>query len=260
MPSDSRPRSSPTWKTKLSREHRNSIKFRVWGRQALFTDPVSRIGGEKCSYHIPTYEALRGITKSIYWKPSIDWVIDECQVINRIQTQPKGMKPLNLDGGNALSIYTYLIDVEYRVRAHFVWNSSRPDLSTDHDEHKHHNIAKRSLDRGGRQDIFLGTRECQGYVEPCEILAGTGAYADVEELAFGLMFHGFDYPDCPDANGGKLYARHWRPVMRKGVIRFDPPDQCRLRREVREMNHKDFVVGQNMMSVGDEATQMSLVP
>ena len=49
---------------------RNSIEFKVWGRHALFTDPLTRIGGEKCSYHVPTYEALKGIAKSIYWKPT----------------------------------------------------------------------------------------------------------------------------------------------------------------------------------------------
>ena len=38
----------------------------------MFTDPITKIGGEKCSYHIPTYEAVKGILKSIYWKPNID--------------------------------------------------------------------------------------------------------------------------------------------------------------------------------------------
>ena len=55
---------------------RNSIEFKVWGRYALFTDPLTRIGGEKCSYHLPTYEALKGIAKSIYWKPTFVWVVD----------------------------------------------------------------------------------------------------------------------------------------------------------------------------------------
>ncbi len=27
--------------------NRNTIEFKVWGRHALFTDPVTRIGGEK---------------------------------------------------------------------------------------------------------------------------------------------------------------------------------------------------------------------
>ena len=39
----------------------NTISFRVWGRPALFTDPVTKIGGEKFSYQVPTYEALKGI-------------------------------------------------------------------------------------------------------------------------------------------------------------------------------------------------------
>ena len=46
--------------------HRNSHEFKVHARHALFTDPLSKIGGEKCSYHVPTYEALKGIAKSIY--------------------------------------------------------------------------------------------------------------------------------------------------------------------------------------------------
>lgn len=51
----------------------NSISFKVRGRYALFTDPLTRIGGEKCSYHIPTYESLKGVACSIYWKPTFVW-------------------------------------------------------------------------------------------------------------------------------------------------------------------------------------------
>lgn len=40
--------------------NRNSIEFKVWARHALFTDPLTRVGGEKCSYHLPTYEAPEG--------------------------------------------------------------------------------------------------------------------------------------------------------------------------------------------------------
>ena len=45
----------------------NQISFRVWGRQALFTDPDTKIGGEKFTYQVPTYEAIKGVLKSIYW-------------------------------------------------------------------------------------------------------------------------------------------------------------------------------------------------
>lgn len=66
---------------------KNQIEFQVYGRYARFTDPMSNVGGEKCSYHVPTYEALKGIAKSIYWKPTFIWVIDEVRVMKRIKTQ-----------------------------------------------------------------------------------------------------------------------------------------------------------------------------
>jgi len=228
----------------------SSIEFKVWGRYALFTDPLTRIGGEKCSYHLPTYEALKGIAKSIYWKPTFIWVIDEVRVINRIRTQTKGTKPLEFGGGNTLAIYTFLADVEYQVKAHFEWNQYRPELADDRCEPKHHLIAKRMLERGGRQDIFLGTRDCQGYVEPCEFGSGPGHYDGAGELGFSLTFHGFDYPDETGEN--KLQARFWRPTMVDGVIRFDPPEQCTTRKFIRDMQPKQFKAGKNLVGVNAE--------
>lgn len=218
--------------------HRNSIEFKVWGRHALFTDPLTRIGGEKCSYHLPTYEALKGIAKSIYWKPTFIWIIDEVRVMNPIRTQTKGTKPLEYGGGNTLAIYTFLSDVEYQVRAHFEWNECQPALADDRIEGKHHAIAMRMLERGGRQDIFLGTRDCQGYVEPCEFDSGEGDYDKVDRLDYGLTFHGFDYPDETGEN--ILRARFWRPILEYGRIRFPRPEECTIRKDIRPMNAKKF--------------------
>jgi len=229
---------------------RSSIEFKVWGRYALFTDPLTRIGGEKCSYHVPTYEALKGIAKSIYWKPTFIWVIDEVRVMKRIRTQTKGTKPLEFSGGNTLAIYTFLADVEYQVRAHFEWNEHRPELADDRNEAKHHIVAKRMLERGGRQDIFLGTRDCQGYVEPCAFSSGTSPYDGEGELAFGLMFHGFDYPD--EIGEDKLYARFYRPTMINGNIRFDRPQDCAVRKFVRDMSTKKFDKERNLLGVEAE--------
>ena len=41
-------------------EKPNVIEYSVFGRYALFTDPLSKTGGEKCTYQIPTYQALKG--------------------------------------------------------------------------------------------------------------------------------------------------------------------------------------------------------
>lgn len=212
---------------------RSRIDFTVSGRFALFTDPLTKIGGEKCSYHIPTYEALKGVAKSIYWKPTFVWVIDKVRVMRRIRTQSKSMKPLVFSGGNSLAIYTYLADVEYQVQAHFEWNMQRNDLTSDRDESKHWHVAKRMLEKGGRQDIFLGTRECQGYVEPCTFGEGKSDYDGYGVLEYGLMFHGFDYPDETGVN--ELHSRFWRPVMQDGVVEFIKPEDCTVRKFVREM-------------------------
>lgn len=211
----------------------NRVEFKVSGRFALFTDPLTRIGGEKCSYHIPTYEALKGIAKSVYWKPTFIWIIDRVRVVRRIRTQSKSMKPLEYGGGNSLAIYTYLADVEYQVQAHFEWNQHRKDLADDRNDVKHCSVAERMIDKGGRQDIFLGTRECQGYVEPCAFGEGRAEYDGCGELAFGLMFHGFDYPD--EAGRNELHSRFWRPIMKDGVVTFQRPEECTVRKFVREM-------------------------
>ena len=75
----------------------------------------------------------------------------------------------------------------YQVRAHFEWNMNRVELEKDRNENKHHNIAKRMIERGGRRDIFLGTRECQGYVEPCRFGEGKGYYDQSGEIPYTLM-------------------------------------------------------------------------
>ena len=55
----------------------NIVQFKVYGKYALFTDPLTKIGGEKFSYQIPTYQAMKGILESVYWKPTFVWKIDK---------------------------------------------------------------------------------------------------------------------------------------------------------------------------------------
>lgn len=222
--------------------HENKIEFELTGSYALFSDPITRVGGEKLSYHIPTYEALKGVIQSIYWKPTIVWIVDAVRVMNPIQTESKGIRPISYSGGNDLSYYTYLKNVRYRVRAHFEWNMNRPELASDRDENKHHNIAKRMVERGGRRDIFLGTRECQGYVEPCTFDEGSGFYDNIGELDFGFMYHGITYADeaVLDEDSGGMTVRFFRAVMKNGVIEFPRPEECLQKRRIKDMNIKKF--------------------
>lgn len=222
--------------------HPNIVEFQVSGDYGLFSDPIMRIGGEKCSYQIPTYEALKGILSSVYWKPTLIWYIDRVRVMRPIQTEAKGVRPIKYQGGNDLSYYTYLKDCAYQVQAHFEWNENRPELAADRNENKHHEIAKRMIRKGGRRDIFLGARECQGYVEPCRFNDGEGAYDTLPELSFGLMYHGITYADeaySPDT-AGKMTANFWYPVMRNGVIEFPRPEACPYHKPLRDMEMKAF--------------------
>jgi len=235
-------------------EHRNTVEFEVTGEYALFSDPITRVGGEKFTYQVPTYEALKGILQSVYWKPTLIWIIDEVRIMNPIQTETKGIRPIKYyNDKNDLSYYTYLKDCRYQVRAHFIWNENRPELEEDRNENKHHNIAKRMIERGGRRDIFLGTRECQGYVKPCSFGEGEGAYDKIPELSFGMMYHGITYADeaYSEETKGNMCVRLWQADMKNGVISFLPPWEC-IHRFVREMNVKPFGTEQNNFSIIDE--------
>lgn len=224
----------------------NRVEYKVYGRYALFTDPITKTGGEKFTYQIPTYQALIGITESIYWKPTFTWIIEQVRIMNRIETQPQGIRPIHYqDDKNDLSIYTYLKNVEYQVRARFVWNENRKDLMGDRNENKHFDVAKRMIHRGGRRDVFLGTRECQGYVEPC-IFGEENSYYDNHDLSFGMMLHGITYPDDAynEETKGKMSIRLWSPIMKNGIIDFIPPEKCEITKVVGAYQAKSFSINQ----------------
>jgi CRISPR-associated protein Cas5d len=238
---------------------RNSVALKVYGDNALFSDPITRGGGEKFSYQVPTYQALKGILESVYWKPTFIWYIDAVRIMNKIQTESKGIKPIKMTGGNDLAYYTYLKDVKYQVLAHFEWNEYRENLKEDRNEHKHHSIAKRCIIRGGRRDIFLGTRECQGYVEPCVFGKDEGFYDDYGDLDFGMMFHGFDYPD---ETGKDEYCRRlWKAKMTNGIIKFPMPIECDSKQRVfiHKMTAKEFEDKRNFTYIDNDESVADLL-
>lgn len=222
----------------------NSIEFCVWGDYALFSDPLTRAGGEKFSMQIPTYEALKGIVSSIYFKPTFMWIIDEVRIINPIRTERKGIRKITYNDASEtdLSFYTYLKDVKYQVKAHIEWNYNRPELERDRNMAKHCSIANRMIERGGRRSIFLGTSECFGYVEPCNFGEGDSFYSKIDELGYGLMYHGITYPDeaINQEDKGYMTVRFWQPVMKNGIIKFERPENCTVKRHLKEMAIKPF--------------------
>ena len=138
------------------------------------------------------------------------------------------------------AFYNYLADVEYHVQAHFEWNPLASEFISDRNDNKHYIMLKRYLERGGTRDIFLGVRECQGYVEPIEWSdRPEGFYKDVDEISFGLMFHSFLYPE--ESGKDELYSRFWYPKMRRGEIDFTGYEGNLISRFVRPMKGTKFV-------------------
>ena len=86
-----------------------------------------------------------------------------------MQTEVKGIRPIKFtERGNELAFYTYLKKVCYQVRAHFEWNDNRPELAQDRNENKHHQIALRTIKKGGRsrsEERRVG-KECRSRWSP----------------------------------------------------------------------------------------------
>ena len=240
------------------KKYRNTVEFQIDAKLAMFSDVTTRAGGEKYSYDVPTYEALKGILHSIYWKPTIIWYIDAVRVMNPILHVRKGIRPIKYGGGNDLAYYTYLCDVRYQVRAHFEWNTNRPELECDRIDNKHHNIAKRMIERGGRRDTYAGTRECACEVSPCIFGEGKGAFDNTGEINMGFLYNGITYADeaiCEE-DKNMLTVRFANVVMKNGIIEFMRPEDFpeNQKRHIRPMEMKKFGSEFDNFTVLDEFT------
>lgn len=239
----------------------NPFYMRVYGDYALFTDPMTKGGGEKFTYQVPSYQAIKGIVEATYWKPTLYYVIDSIKIINSIKTETKGILSPMKNGKKDLNYYTYLRDVEYLVRYHFMWNGNRPDLSYDRNEKKHEQILLRSMQRGGRRDIFLGTRECIGHVERIrkEEYEKAKSYYEGDSISLGVMFHSFIYPDeaYNDEIEGLLMSNFHPVVMTNGEIKFVEPKDCIIKHtigaySIKQFNDSNFMNVDELLDIYEE--------
>lgn len=238
------------------------FSFNVAGENALFTDPISRVSGEAMTYSVPTYSALRGIVSAIYWKPTLQWVIDRVRVLNPIQTETKSLLYPRISEGKETGdrgFATYLRDISYNIEAHYIWNPDRPDLDCDRNPAKHDAMFRTALERGGRRTIFLGKKEgnCYGTVTPCDFMDGVGVFDHTGEINFGPMLHGISFPD-----GGRqeMQVRFFNAVMRNGIIEFPKPEDCQkeLVRTIRKGQTvaKQYQFGVNLTPCEEEVKNL----
>ena len=156
--------------------HPNIVEFSVYGDYVVF-GPHNESGRRKMHLsNSHSTKRLKGILSSVYWKPTIIWYIDKVRVMNPIRMEVKGIRTMKYNGGgNDLSYYTYLKDCRYQVSAHFEWNENRPELAGDRNENKHHEIAKRMIEKAAGA-IFSLERGNVGLCGALYIRRGKGAY------------------------------------------------------------------------------------
>ena len=206
-------------------------KIMVEGDYACFTRPELKV--ERVSYDVPTPGALEGMLKSIYWKPSICYVIDEIVIfkeiemanVRRNEVKSKvsaskvleayngGMKPLYLSSKEEIVQRASLLlsDVEYVIEAHFEMTEKANE--TDNPG-KFKDIIMRRLKRGACYSMpYFGCREFPANFELCNEEEIHTAYDDVEEKDFGFMLYDIDYSDEEN-----LSPMFFRAIMKQGVI------------------------------------------
>ena len=150
----------------------NRIELEISGERALFSEPLLSMGGGRVTLPVPTYGALRGILRSVYYKPTIEWYPEELRVMNIITTDLTAVRRLRWSGGDFIQSALYLNNVRYRLRAHFAWNAQRPDLAPDRNEHRHFQGALRMA----LGLVYCGRELCGAYPQALVMNGGVIRY------------------------------------------------------------------------------------
>lgn len=227
------------------------LKVLIAGDYACFTNPALKI--ERVSFDVPPPGALEGLLKSVYWKPSIRYEIDEIVVFHPINfanirrnevkekvTFSEVKKQMQHKGGDPC-IYTseartqrasmVLKDVLYGVSFHFELTGLKNERETDA-EKKHYNILKRRLENG--QCFRTPCLGCSEFPVKSITLVDQFDYAAIspEILAMGDVDLGYmSYKVCFQDKGipvngdwdnpvysDKATTMYYRPHMANGVI------------------------------------------
>jgi len=198
----------------------------IKGKRALFSRHEFKV--ERISYEVPTPSAFIGILKSIYWKPEMDYVIEEIHVINKPEfelimkngqgTVPdecaleksfrKSKSPLyNKVSDSSPISENILLDVHYIIRFHIV-TTGKDDSIVE----KHIGIFLRRAEKGQYY-----RQPCLGMSEfPCEFNMIRKEDIPKSKLIgkyeLGIMLHHIDY------SGVFPKAVFYKPVIRDGLI------------------------------------------
>lgn len=227
------------------------FKVMMEGDYACFSRPELKV--ERVTYDVPPPGALEGILKSVYWKPSIRYVIDRIIVfrpidfvnIRRNEVKDKVLysavkSQMNGKGGDPC-IYTsesrsqrasmVLKDVKYGVEFHFELTGLKNEKEDDA-ENKHYNIIKRRLEKGQHfRTPCLGCSEFP--VKKIELVSDfdmnliSSSILEMGDVDLGFMSYKVTFADGGEPINGdwenpkfsdRASTIYYRPHMIDGVI------------------------------------------
>lgn len=204
------------------------LAVKVWGDYAVFTRPEMKV--ERLTYPVMTPSAARGILESIFWKPEMEWRIEEIWVLNPVryfsilrnevnsrasERAARGWEKSGVGGYDATNDRAQrhtlgLRGVAYIIRAHVVL---RPGVEAN--VAKYRDQFRRRVERGQCfATPYLGTRECSASFAPPDGTERPEEYS--EDL--GLMLHDLDYTSD---GSGRGTPRFFRAQVERGILR--PP-------------------------------------
>lgn len=189
------------------------MKVIVKGDRALFTRPEFSV--ERYTYDFITPSACKGLLKSVYWKPQMEYIINSIKVINPIKyvsiMRNELSNKLNINKCNSIDISnlanrqqrfsTILKDVEYVIDFDIILIEPESERNT---LGKHYHILKDRIDREQFYRVpCLGLKEFDAWIERGDkdsTLKGT--------KDFGLCLFDLDYSD----------ESNYRPIMFNAIM------------------------------------------
>ena len=226
-----------------SEQKSKSFCVSVSGQLAMFGTPTSKQNCEMISYPMPTYSSLCGMMNHIYYRPGIKWVIEKCRVMKEIKYQeipiktPHYREKSERQSKNVrIFNYSFLSDVEYQIRAHYVIDKSFINDTHGYCAFVHDDEIEKSITDGPERIVSLGKGTTGiAIVRPCEWGEGSSFYDNHGISESIVMFHSFLF-DKKDWERKITDVGFCRQFMNEGIVDFEKMPVRYQKREILRRN------------------------
>lgn len=213
--------------SKKTKMKSNNFTLEIAGDFAMFGTPLSKQSCEMISYPMPTYSALCGIMNSIYYRPGIRWVIDQCRVMNEIKyinvpikTPHYKVKFNRKERLGRIFNNSFLIDARYQIRAHYEIDNYFVNDIHGYCSFSHDDAIRKAINYCPEKIVTLGKRCCgPAFIKECEWKEKESFYDDFCDSEEIYMFHSFLF-DKMDKGRKITEVGFCNQKMDRGIIDF----------------------------------------